>query len=68
MGTWARIQFVPAIIQRSKWMEIRVLKESVFRALPVPKEKPIVIYGTSIAQAGFAHTMHDRQKSQLQIN
>ncbi|HKG67797.1 MAG TPA: SGNH/GDSL hydrolase family protein [Segetibacter sp.] len=37
-----------------KWMEIRVPKDSVFTPLPVRKEKPIVVYGTSIAQGGCA--------------
>lgn len=37
-----------------KWMEIVVPKDSVFTPLPVRKEKPIVVYGTSIAQGGCA--------------
>ncbi len=37
-----------------KWMEISVRKESVFTPLVVRKEKPIVVYGTSIAQGGCA--------------
>lgn len=37
-----------------KWMEINVPKESVFTPLAVRKEKPVVIYGTSIAQGGCA--------------
>lgn len=37
-----------------KWMNISVPKDSVFTPLSVPKEKPIVVYGTSIAQGGCA--------------
>ncbi len=37
-----------------KWMEINVPKDSVFTPLSVRKEKPIVVYGTSIAQGGCA--------------
>ncbi|MEJ7681755.1 MAG: SGNH/GDSL hydrolase family protein [Segetibacter sp.] len=37
-----------------KWMEINVPKDSVFTPLAVRKEKPIVVYGTSIAQGGCA--------------
>ena len=37
-----------------KWLEVRVPKESEFTALPVSYEKPIVVYGTSIAQGGCA--------------
>jgi lysophospholipase L1-like esterase len=37
-----------------KWMEISVPIESEFTALPPRNEKPIVVYGTSIAQGGCA--------------
>lgn len=37
-----------------KWMEIGVPVNKVFTPLPVSKEKPVVIYGTSIAQGGCA--------------
>ncbi|TKC08620.1 SGNH/GDSL hydrolase family protein [Pedobacter frigoris] len=37
-----------------KWMEISVPKEAKFKPLPVRKEKPIVVYGTSIAQGACA--------------
>ncbi|WEK18018.1 MAG: SGNH/GDSL hydrolase family protein [Candidatus Pedobacter colombiensis] len=37
-----------------KWMEISVPEQSVFTPLPVSTEKPIVVYGTSIAQGGCA--------------
>lgn len=37
-----------------KWMEISVPKESLFKPLPVRKEKPVVVYGTSIAQGACA--------------
>lgn len=37
-----------------KWMEITVPEESVFEPLPVRSDKPIVVYGTSIAQGGCA--------------
>lgn len=36
------------------WMEIGVAKENTFFPLPLEKEKPIVVYGTSIAQGGCA--------------
>ena len=37
-----------------KWMEISVPKEALFKPLPVRTDKPIVVYGTSIAQGGCA--------------
>lgn len=37
-----------------KWMEISVPKDAVFKPLPVRSDKPIVVYGTSIAQGGCA--------------
>lgn len=37
-----------------KWMEVNVPKDAVFLPLPVRKEKPIVVYGTSIAQGACA--------------
>jgi hypothetical protein len=37
-----------------KWMQIAVPKENVFTPLPVRKEKPVVVYGTSIAQGACA--------------
>ena len=37
-----------------KWIEIEVPEESNFKALPVYPEKPIVVYGTSIAQGACA--------------
>ena len=37
-----------------KWMEIGVLKDNLFKPLPAGKDKPIVVYGTSIAQGGCA--------------
>ncbi len=37
-----------------EWMEIGVAKDKTFTPLPVSKEKPIVVYGTSIAQGGCA--------------
>ena len=36
------------------WMEISVPEKSELAALPVRNDKPIVIYGTSIAQGGCA--------------
>ena len=36
------------------WMEIGVAEEALFKPLPVRLEKPIVIYGTSIAQGACA--------------
>ncbi|HWI90763.1 MAG TPA: SGNH/GDSL hydrolase family protein [Flavisolibacter sp.] len=37
-----------------KWMQIDVPKENAFSPKPARKEKPIVIYGTSIAQGACA--------------
>ncbi len=37
-----------------KWMEIRVPGEKSFTPLPLHQEKPIVVYGTSIAQGACA--------------
>ncbi len=37
-----------------EWLEIGVAKDKTFNPLPVSKEKPIVVYGTSIAQGGCA--------------
>ena len=37
-----------------QWMEIGVPKETLFNPLPTRQEKPIVVYGTSIAQGGCA--------------
>ncbi len=36
------------------WMEIGVTDSATFSFIPVLKEKPIVVYGTSIAQGGCA--------------
>lgn len=37
-----------------EWMEVGVPDGTMFSALPARKEKPIVVYGTSIAQGGCA--------------
>lgn len=37
-----------------KWMEIGVPDSAEFKFIPVLQEKPIVVYGTSIAQGGCA--------------
>ena len=37
-----------------EWLEIGVAEENHFRPLPVRKEKPIVVYGTSIAHGACA--------------
>jgi lysophospholipase L1-like esterase len=37
-----------------RWLEIGVPEGTLFSALPVRKEKPIVVYGTSIAQGACA--------------
>lgn len=37
-----------------KWMTVEVPDSSTFKALPLRQEKPIVVYGTSIAQGGCA--------------
>jgi len=36
------------------WMTVQVADSSEWKALPVRQEKPIVVYGTSIAQGGCA--------------
>src|SRR5690606_298630 len=36
------------------WLEIGVSKQASFTALPARTEKPVVVYGTSIAQGGCA--------------
>ncbi|MEM6343927.1 MAG: SGNH/GDSL hydrolase family protein [Bacteroidota bacterium] len=37
-----------------QWLEIGVEQETYFEALPIRKEKPIVVYGTSIAHGACA--------------
>lgn len=37
-----------------KWLEVGVPKNASFQFVPVSSEKPIVVYGTSIAQGGCA--------------
>ena len=37
-----------------QWLEISVPGNSLFNAIPIRQEKPIVVYGTSIAQGGCA--------------
>lgn len=37
-----------------KWLELGVAEGTIFEALPVRLEKPVVVYGTSIAQGGCA--------------
>ncbi|AHW58866.1 Lysophospholipase L1 [Draconibacterium orientale] len=37
-----------------RWMEIGVADEALFEPIPLRNEKPIVVYGTSIAQGGCA--------------
>jgi len=37
-----------------KWLVIEAPEESSFKPIPARKEKPIVVYGTSIAQGGCA--------------
>ncbi|MDP4250759.1 MAG: SGNH/GDSL hydrolase family protein [Bacteroidota bacterium] len=36
------------------WMEITVPEKSLFKPLPARRDKPVLIYGTSIAQGGCA--------------
>jgi lysophospholipase L1-like esterase len=45
--------FLP-LYNHVKWMEIGVPESSAFSELPVRPEKPIVVYGTSIAQGACA--------------
>lgn len=37
-----------------EWLEIGVLENTLFQAIPLRQEKPIVVYGTSIAQGACA--------------
>lgn len=37
-----------------QWLEIGIPTDKTFKFIPVPDEKPIVVYGTSIAQGGCA--------------
>ncbi len=37
-----------------KWLEIGVKASNTFKFIPVSNEKPIIVYGTSIAQGGCA--------------
>jgi len=37
-----------------EWMEIGLEKAVLFEPIPVRKEKPVIVYGTSIAQGGCA--------------
>lgn len=37
-----------------EWLEIGTEKDAIFEPIPARKEKPIVVYGTSIAQGGCA--------------
>lgn len=45
--------FLP-LYNEVKWMEIGVPEGSAFSALPVRPDKPVVVYGTSIAQGACA--------------
>lgn len=45
--------FLP-LYNNVKWLEIGVPEESRFEALPVRPDKPVVVYGTSIAQGACA--------------
>lgn len=45
--------FLP-LYNKVSWMEIGVLENATFNPLPVRAEKPIVVYGTSIAQGACA--------------
>lgn len=45
--------FLP-LYNKVSWMEIGVPADASFRFLPVSQEKPLVIYGTSIAQGACA--------------
>jgi hypothetical protein len=42
------------LYNKVKWLEIGIPSTALLTPLPVRKEKPIVIYGTSIAQGGCA--------------
>ncbi|MCB0687440.1 MAG: SGNH/GDSL hydrolase family protein [Saprospiraceae bacterium] len=42
------------LYNKVKWLEIGVKDDQFFKPLPVRLEKPVVVYGTSIAQGGCA--------------
>lgn len=42
------------LYNRIKWLEIGIPEDAEFEFLPVPAERPIVVYGTSIAQGACA--------------
>jgi len=42
------------LYNKVEWLEIGVAQDAHFAALPIRKEKPIVVYGTSIAQGACA--------------
>ncbi|MDH5397404.1 MAG: SGNH/GDSL hydrolase family protein [Cyclobacteriaceae bacterium] len=52
MGREYRL-FLP-LYNKVNWLEIGVGKSDYFEFIPVRKDKPIVVYGTSIAQGGCA--------------
>ncbi len=52
MGNEYRL-YLPLYAQ-VEWLEIGVLKEDKFEILPIRKDAPIVVYGTSIAQGACA--------------
>lgn len=50
----AEYQLFLPLYNTIKWMEIGVQDSSTFKFLPIISEKPIVVYGTSIAQGACA--------------
>jgi lysophospholipase L1-like esterase len=53
VNNWEYTLYLP-LYNSVKWMEITVPKEAMFKPLGVRTDKPIVVYGTSIAQGGCA--------------
>lgn len=53
VSNWEYTLYLP-LYNSIKWMEISMPAECEWKPLPVRKEKPVIVYGTSIAQGGCA--------------
>jgi len=53
VGNREYIVYLP-LYNSVSWMEITYPEESLFKPLPVRRDKPVLVYGTSIAQGGVA--------------
>jgi len=49
-----------------KWLEINVPEESLFKPLSARKEKPILVYGTSIAQGWLRNSSRSRMDKYIE--